>query len=595
MANLRRHQLSRLLLVLLVLLQSSAILAADEVLPQNSPSNWLEETLHRFFANSELSSDNIEGEGLELVGPYVEFEGKTIDVVIVRQVKNFEDGWDADRMDAERIIHSFASRFQDYTRESIIRQYLLFKAGDTLVPFDLADTERLLRDLSYINDVRIHVVSLDGEPDKVGIIVETNDRWPLGISATVVTSDKWRAKLYSNNVAGLGITFSNEVLYNKESSTDWGYRGELEKSNIGGSFWDAQLNYENSYRKQNLLLGVSRLLTHPGVNYIGGAQWQDLEEYNNDESDRPYHETDLWMGKVINLYDRMQVGGGGRPVLVPAFRVLDRNHYKRPVVFPDSNRSFHNYTQYMTSLTWQRLKSYKTNYLYGEGEIEDLPTGLAFKLTAGIEDREFETRPGLFFDSAIVSMRNRGDITFLGFSLGGYLDEEKVSDGILDVNGTYFSKLFGDGRTRHRFYSGLSYTLGIGRHPQSRIFLGDESGIYNLDNRLVAGNQRLVLKSLYRMFTHYSVWGFRMSFFSFADVGAIGGEDSSIFKEKFYLSTGLGVRFRNPFLVLPTVQLRVSMVTNVNEPGFSFGVKVGNVPGPDIVFPGSKPGTLAYE
>ncbi len=557
--------------------------------------NWLEKTLHRYFGNKALTGENLDGEGLELVGPYVRHEGKTIEVVIVRQVKNFEEGWDEDRADAERMLNSISSHFQDYTREKIIRQYLLFEVGDSLVPFDLADTERLLRDLSYINDVRIHVVPIDGDESKVGIVVETNDRWPLGVSATVITADKWRAKLFSNNVAGLGVSFSNEVLRNKNSSRDWGYRGELTKRNLAGSFWDAGLEYEDSYRKENLRLGLNRSLVHPGVKYIGGLNWQDLEEFDNDESRRAYYQGDVWLGRGIKLYDRMSVSGGARPMLVPAVRVLDRDHYKRPVVEPDSNRSFHNYTQYMASVTWQRLESYKTSYLYGEGEVEDLPTGKTLKLTAALEDREFESRPGLFFDSALISMRHRGDITSLNFALGGFFQERKISDGILDIQGAYFTKLLGEGNLRHRIFVSLGYTLGIGRHGKDRIFLSDKSGIYNLENGMIAGNQRLVLRTHYRLFTPLAIWGFRMSFFGFGDVGVIGGEDSALFKEKIYTSTGLGVRLRNPSLVLPTVQLRMSLITNVDDPGLRFAVKVGNAPVPSTTFPGTQPSTLAYE
>ncbi len=589
------HHRIWLWLIIVVLLFGTGTAEATEEPDADEDSNWIEETLHRFFGNKALTGENLEGEGLELVGPYVKHEGKTIEVVIVRQVKSFEEGWTDERVGAERMLYSLSSHFQDYTREFIIRQYFLFKAGDQLVPFDLADTERMLRDLPYINDLRIHVVPIDGDDDKVGIVVETNDRWPLGVSATVITADKWRAKLYSNNVAGLGISFSNEVLRNKESSKDWGYRGEFFKRNIAGSFWDSGIEYEDSYRKKNLLLGLNRSLIHPGVNYIGGVVWQDLEEFDNDESKRAFDQGDVWAGKVIKLYDRMTVGGGARPILVPAVRVLDRDHYKRPVVYPDSNRGYHDYTRYMTSLTWQRLESYKTSYLFGEGEVEDLITGKTLKLTTAFEEGEFEDRPGLFFESAIASMRNRGDITFFKFSLGGFFENKQVSDGVLNVYGSYFSQLFGSGKIRHRLFAAMGYTLGVGRHTYDRIYLSDKSGIYNLENGFVAGNQRLVFRTHYRMFTPLALWGFRMSFFCFADVGAIGDEDSALLKEKFYLSTGLGVRFRNPSLVLPTFQLRMSLITNVDDPGLRFGVNLGNAPIPDIQFPSNRPSTLSYE
>jgi len=589
-----RHPHLWLWIVLLLLLGSENLVASEDPDPDEDAS-WIEETLQRFFGNKALPGEQIAGEGLELVGPYVEYEGRTIEVVIVHQVKSFEEGWDEDRHSAERLLNIFSRPFQDYTQEFIIRQYLLFEAGDALVPFDLADTERLLRDLTYINDVRIHVVPINGENDKVGIVVETNDRWPLGASATILKAHNWRARLYSTNVAGLGVLFSNELLHNEESIRNWGYRGQLFKGNIDGSFWDAGMDYENSHNQRNLILGLNRSLAHPGVKYIGGVQWEDLEKFANDVSDRAFHQGDVWGGKVIKLYDRLSVHGGDRPMLVPAVRVLKRDHYKRPGVLPDSNRSFHNYTRCMVSLTWQQLKSYKTSHLYGEGEVEALHTGLVLKMTTGVEDREFETRPGLFFDSAAIAMQSRGDIFFLGFSMGSFLHEKHFSEGVMDVKTAYFTPLLGSGRIRHRVSWALRYTLGLGRYTFDQIFLDDRSGIFNLENREVAGNQRMIFSTFYRMFTPASLLGFRMSFFSFADLGVVGSENDALFKEKFYLSCGVGVRLRNPALVFPTVQLRLSMVSNVEDSGFRFGVNVGNVSGTSIRFPSSRPGTLVYQ
>ncbi len=590
-----RGYFQRAMLVLLAFFALPISLLAADIQESETDRTWIEETLHRFFGNTALTGEKIDGEGFELVSPYVEYAGKTIEVVIIRQVKSFEQGWDDEKMGAERILNSLSKKFQDYTRQKILRQYLLFKAGDTVVPFDLADSERMLRGLNYINDVRIHVVPIGGNPDNVAIVVETNDRWPLGVAATVITADRWRAKLYSSNVAGIGLYFSNQVIRNKAVEKSWGYNGVLRKENLAGSFWAGAVEYEDSYRKDLLKVGVERALVHPGLKFIGGASWQDLNDYEYEGRPHGYHETDVWFGESFKLYDHRKVVSGARTMLVPAVRFQDRDYYNRLTVSPDSNRGDHNFSRYMASVTLSRTKSYKTSYLFGEGEVEDLPTGVTLKLSGGVEDREFEHRPGLFFDSAAISMRNRGDVASVGVSFGGFIRDGHFDDGLLDLNGAYFTPLMGEGNIRHRLYLALSYTLGIGRHPFDKIYLSDRSGIHRLDNGAVAGNQRLVIKSLYRVYTHWALFGFRMSFYTYADVGTIAGEDESIFKQKFYLSTGLGLRLRNPGLVLPTFQLRLSLLTNVENSGLSLGFNIGNAAGPDINYPGVKPGTLAYE
>ncbi len=590
----REKHLGICLLLVALLILPDFLLAADDGNSEIDQS-WIERTLDRFFGNKALTGEKLDGEGLELVGPYVEHAGKTIEVVIVRQVKSFEEGWGDERVGSLRLLNSLSKKFQDYTRHNIIRQYLLFETGDTVVPFDLSDSERLLRDLPYIDDVRIHVVPIDGEPDKVGIVVETNDRWPLGLAVTVITADRWRAKLYSNNVAGLGLLFSNQVLRDKNADRSWGYNGILEKENIAGSFWKGRVEYESSARKDLLEIGFDRPLAHPGLKFIGGALWRDMDNFEFDGTPRGFRETDIWIGEAFKLYDHRTLQSGIRTMLIPALRFQTRGYYKRPTVSADTSRGYHNFDRYFASLTLQRTESYKTSFLFGEGEVEDLPTGQTLRVSGGVEHGEFDHRPGIFFDSAAISMRNRGDISSVRMSIGGFLKEDHFEDGIFDIFGSYFTTLLGGNSLRHRLYFTTRYTLGIGRHPFDKIYLGDRSGIYRLDNGLVAGNQRLVFKSAYRIFTQWALLGFRLSFFAFADVGAIAGEDDSIFKQKYYLSTGLGVRMRNPGLVLPTFQLRISLVTNVENPGFSFGLKLGNAPGPEIKYPGIKPGTLAYE
>ncbi|MCP4293552.1 MAG: hypothetical protein GY780_17130 [bacterium] len=578
-----------------VLLGAAFPLFAEEPSETANEKNWIEGTLDRFFGQTHFDGEVIDGEGLELVSPYVKHANKTIEVVIIRQVKSFETGWDDNQMGVEQMLNSFTQTFQDYTQKSIIREYLLFKAGDKVEPFDLADSERMLRDLPYITDIRIHVVPLDGEDDKVGIVVETNDRWPLGMTATIVNANSWRARLFSSNVGGIGLAISNEVIRNKNEERDWGYHGSLLKRNLGGTFWDAIMDYESSYRKDKIEMALDRTLIHPLINILGGFRWKDLNDYEFEDKPRGYIEIDTWAGWAHRLYDHRVKTSGARTMLVPAVRIQQRDFYNRPSVSADSSRGSHNYFRYLASLALQRTKSYKTSYLFGEGEVEDLATGTSLKLSGGFEDGEFENRPGVFFDSAALSMRKLGDVAFGEISLGGYLDDGKIEDGILEVGSGYISPLLGKGRFRHRLFGTVNLTWGIGRHSTDKIALGDKSGIFEMANGKVYGTNRLVIKGLYRVFTHWNLLGFRMSFLTFTDLGVIGGANDALLKEKFYLSSGLGVRLRNPSLVLPTVQLRISMVSNVGDSGFSLGIKVGNATVPNIKYPGIKPGALGYE
>ena len=103
-----------------------------------------------------------------------------------------------------------------FTRDGIIRQYLLFERGDTIDPYSLADSERLLRQLSYINDARILVVPVTGPDNGVAVIVEYRDRWPYGATGKIKDFGRYEASVYTTNLGGLGVRFDNKIIHRQD-------------------------------------------------------------------------------------------------------------------------------------------------------------------------------------------------------------------------------------------------------------------------------------------------------------------------------------------------------------------------------------------
>ncbi len=588
----------------LAFLLTAMLAAAGPVRAQEAPpdstavedDSWITRSLERYFGAGDQQAEDLEGESLEVVDAYWKHAGKPIEVVIVHQVASFREGWDQDKPATDRVLNSLTGSFQSYTRDGIIRDYLLFEQGDKVDPFALADSEVMLRNLPYINDVRLVLIPLLGEVESVAVVVETTDRWPFGVKGKVVTAEKYSVDVYSENVAGTGTKFSNEFLHQSSGDPSWGYRGRLLKENLNGSFLAAELTYENSYRRRSAKLSSERKLSHPGLHAVGGVSVEHTEVREAPTLPLKYDEFDIWMGEVKRLYDPRDTRVKRRPLLVPAVRFNQRRNLVRPTVAPDTNRGFHNRSLFLAGVTFQRLRDFKTSYLFGDGETEDLPVGQVLKLTSGYEAREFENRTPFFLEGGLISSRHRGDVVFLKSEFGGYFRNRKLEDGQFFTRGGYITTLKGEPGFQYRFFTELSYTLGIGRHPLDRIYLGERVEIRDLPRRRIAGNQRLAGSLETRVFTHLALWGFRFSFFGYVDAGMVGGEDaSSIFKEKVYVSSGLGIRLRNPSLVLPTVQLQVGFLTNVDEPGVAFSIDVGNAPGQEIGLPGTKPSVPSYQ
>ncbi len=569
----------------------AATVAAD-----TARASWVTRNLDRFFGDDNQQAQDLQGQARPVGEEYLPFAGRPIEVVIVHQVPSFAEGWNRDKPASQRLLTGLTGSFQSYTRDHIIRQYLLFHRGEPLAPTLLADSEALLRRLPFINDVRLVVVPLEGLEGSVAVVVETTDRWPIGVDFKITKTDEFMVDLFTENLAGLGVGFSNQVLHKAGAGKPWGYRGRLSNENLGGQFLSGALVFEDSYRRHAQAMSLERGLVHDGLRWLGGLALEHSDEYTRPLEAYKYDHHDLWLGGVWQLDDSRPDGLRPRTMLVPALRYERWDYLARPAVDPESNRPFHDRKAYLGGLTFQRLRNYKSSYLFGDGETEDLRVGFVAKLSGGYEAREFEQRAVMLAQLGLLSARRQGQFWLAGADYGGYYRRGHLEEGVLNLKAGGTTRLYSWGRHRVRFFGQLRYTLGLNRYPDDRIFLGDRTGLRDLADNAVAGNQRLIATGETRLFTDWHLYGFRFSFLLFADAGLMGGEDSAaLLEEKIYLSSGLGVRLRNPSLVLPTVQLQASMLSNVDDSGLAVVVKVGSVGPRPLLLPGIVPRVPRYE
>ncbi len=554
---------------------------------------WLTRVLKTVFGRSAKKEEDLSGKSVELVSRYADYIGKPIEVVIVHQVARFEGSWDEDQASHQHLLNSVTKPIHSYTKDRLIRDYLLFEQGQLLDPFLLADTERMLRELDFINDVRIRIVPLMGETESVVVVIETQDRWPFGVTGKIKDPDRYDVNLFFSNLGGYGVRLENKMIYRGDLEPNLGYQGILSKRNIRGSFVDLGLLYEDSWARLSKQAEIQRHLIHPGIKWVGGAKWEYTDVRDDGGIPRKFEVTDTWVGHTIRLRKVRSTEKSARPLLVPAVRFKKLDFMERPVARPDSNAAYLNTRDYMLGLTFQRLKHYKTNLLFKMGETEDVPAGFTVKLTGGYQDREFYDRTSSFFQTAYLTTRNRGDI-LLGFvDVGGYFHDYAFEDGSLNVGGTYITRLMGGSRYRFRFYSFLTYTSAFNRHGEGTLVLGNKTGLRGLEDNEVVGNKRLILKLESRMFTPWRMMGFKFMVFGYADVGTVGGEGDHLPAKKIYSSVGLGFQFESPELVLPATQVRIGFLNSIDENGLALGFKLGSVENPVIGMPGTKPGGFA--
>ena len=557
--------------------------------------SWLTRTLKRYFGNSGQIGEDLGGRAVELVDGYEDFIGKTIEVVIVQQVARFDPYWHADQTSSQKLLTSATKPFHSYTKDRLIREYLLFEKGQALDPFLLADSERLLRELDFINDVRIILVPLKRKDnDSVVVVVETRDNWPFGITGSLIDVNRYDLNLYFSNIGGYGLRLDNKMKYRGDMEPNLGYQGRLGKENIRGSFIDMFLLYEDSWQVLSRMAALQRDLVHPGIRWVGGGAWEYTDLRDNGDIPRKWQLGDYWVGHAIPLKKQRSTEQSARPMLIPAVRFRKVDYLEAPYATADTNSAYLDTRDYLGGVTYQRFKNFKTSFLFKMGETEDIPSGFTAKLSGGYQDREVYGRTSGFMQMAYSSVQTSGSITMAGVNLGGYFHNYHIEDGSFNVVGAHFTQLKGKGRFRHRFYARVGYTLAFQRNGDEALVLGNITGLRGLEDNLVLGNQRLVVNLESRVFTPWSVMGFRFMMFGYADVGTVGGEKDPIVQNKIYSSLGLGFRINNPDLVLPSTQVRIGYVQSIEENGFVLGFKLGGVDYPEIMMPGTIPGGFAF-
>lgn len=583
-------------------LLTGLFLCAESVAQESAPPDTtlrdegaVQRLLHRFFGNRKPSGEALEGRAVSAVDRFAPDAGDHIEVVLVHPVTRFEERFGEDASRGRRMVGGLARPLQSYTRDHVIRDFLLFRRGEELDPYLLADSERLLRRLPYISDAKLTVVPLNDRGDTVAVVVQTVDRWPIGFDFDVKSADEFWGDLYSVNLRGTGVGWSNRILYKTDGDPRIGYRGLVRKENLSGRFWNAEVEYADSHEEKRLRTAIERSLAHPGINVVGGASWDRYQGRRETEPNAKQIARDVWVGRVHRMYDRRTVGGRPRSVIVPALRVQDVDYLSQSTLPADSNLVLFDNRLYLAALSYHRLKYYQTSFLLGLGETENVPRGVAVKLTGGYQDGENDRRTCLALDAGAISVRQRGDLVYARAAWGGFFRNQRIEEGMLRLDGRYYTSLVGGGQYRTRFNGRVEYTLGIRRAPGQRLMLRRDLGQRLLPETEVTGNQRLVTSVEANLFTPWSLAGFRVSCLSFADAGLIGPEDAdSLWQERIYYGVGLGVNLRNPDLALPTWRITAAVRNRVDDGDPEFVLGFRSVSADPPVVPSAKPALLVY-
>jgi hypothetical protein len=437
------------------------------------------------------------------------------------------------------------------TKESVIRNNLLFKENDFVDPYELADTERILRRLSYIEDANIIILPREHDQEMIDCIVIIQDKFSIGFSYDPVTPTIHKFKLYDRNLVGYGFELSNTFVWHSQKDKPYEYDGQVYLHNLQGSFISSLISYKNNYKEKSFTTRFSRGFITPKIKYAGGFELNVVSEFDDLIKKHTFDLGDLWVGRSFQI-DSV----ASRKNLIVAARIGQKKYRFRPPVLPDSNYSYHHNQLMLASLTFRKINYLQTKMVLSFGTTEDIPYGYLLDFTAGVEREEFYNKPYLGTSMAFADYLK--GIGYVGFrtELGSFIYNGDFVETLWRSNLTYFTALHSLYNYHLRTVLNASFSAASRRLPHENLYLNDY--LRQFSNNEIKGRQRVTLNMEPVFFTPWDLIGFKFAFFTFGDLGFIT-EDRFLFSEKnLFGSFGFGFRIRNESLVFNTMEIRLA-------------------------------------
>jgi hypothetical protein len=151
---------------------------------------------------------------------------------------------------SKRLINSLTNLANDLhhiTKTKVIKENLFFKKGEPLKPFLMADNERYLRQLLYLQDAEIFVAKTAPGADSVDVFVEKKDVFSMGGAINSLGLKQTNLEIREDNFAGSGNAAILYALYDDKRKNNFAFGGEYMNRNLGGSFINARAGYQSFY------------------------------------------------------------------------------------------------------------------------------------------------------------------------------------------------------------------------------------------------------------------------------------------------------------------------------------------------------------
>ncbi len=504
---------------------------------------------------AEPGSDGDNVAGRRSIADFSPYNGLMISNIKIIRLDPFGASLDNPEQETGGRADRLLNRTHVRSRERLIAGYLMFAAGDTVSDLALSETERNLRNLAFINDVRIIVAPISEKEAEVLVI--TRDDYSLGADFAYYRPEKGEISVFERNLAGFGHSIELGLPYDFDLEKPWGVKMGYRVNNIARTWVDMNLFFGSTANEKYYGISLRRDFMGIETKYAGGIDIREVSTITTTDSpdilwpfSYSYH--DYWAARsfLLDLQSHSRIILGAR--------FINNNVYERPDIDAMSFYSLQKYKLWLSSVSFSVEKFYKASFIYNYGRTEDIPYGALATFTAGYEINEFKNRKYFSGSLSWATPPGRPGYLSLSAAASAFMDGGVTEQGMATVTMNYFTDLLMSGRWRFRGFTKASFTRGFDRYTDEYLTLGKNEIVTGFRNDSLRGNQRMSLSLEGVAFSPLKIYGFRFAFFCFYDFATMGKGFDFLPGTADVHAIGAGIRIRNNNLVINTFQIRLA-------------------------------------
>ena len=498
---------------------------------------------------------------------YADSEGKIIRYINIATLDPFGYSEIDSTKKPNRWTYKVGNAIHNKTNNWAIKNLLLIKKNKPLDSLLVLESQRLIRSQRYVRAVDIYTKEPYANSDSVDVYIRVLDSWSL-IPDFSASGSRLDFDLNERNFMGTGHQFRNS--YKKALNTnDQGYSTLYNVPNILNTYVQATVSYKVDLDdNMNKFINIERPFFSPYARWAAGAyldqQYRRVPIIDSAGVDQTeiykYNTQDFYAAHAYQIF-KGSSEKSRTTNLITSLRFLDVDYKQAPV--SDTLRYFSDEKFYMAGIGISSTQFVQDKFLFNYAVVEDVPTGIAYGVTGGFQEKNDRTR---FYFGARFSYGKYFRIGYLGTDIeyGSFYYHGNQEQSAIVYKFIYFTNLYET--TKWKFRQFIKPELIIGNQRQQtdadRLTINEERGIQGF-NAPVFGTKKLLISLQTQAYSPWLFWGFRMNPYFSTTLGMLGDAKNGLRSSKLYSQFGAGIIISNDYLVFSSFQLSFSYYPSI--------------------------------